>query len=91
MSTMTEFLKIDEEHLVSGLQEAVCSLDGAAGEVVLDFSTVRRIDAAGLRALADLIRAADEKAFKVTLCGVNVDVYKVLKLLRLTQGLSFLN
>ena len=91
MSTMTVFLKIDEGSVASGLQEAVCGLDGAAGEVVLDFSTVRRIDSGSLRALEDLIRAAEEKALKITLRGVNVDVYKVLKLLRLAQRLSFLN
>jgi ABC-type transporter Mla MlaB component len=91
MSTMTVFLKIDEGCVVSRLQEAVCSLDSAAGEVVLDFSTVRRIDSGGLRALEDLIRAADQKALVVTLRGLNIDVYKVLKLLKLTQRLSFLS
>jgi len=91
MSTMTVFLKGDEECVVSRLQEAACSLDGVAGEVVLDLSTIRRIDSVGLRALEDLIRAADEKALKITLRGVSVDVYKVLKLLRLTQRFSFLS
>jgi ABC-type transporter Mla MlaB component len=91
MSTMTVFLKIDEGRLVSGLQEAVCSLDSAAGDVVLDLSTVQRIDSGGLRALEDLIRAADQKALVVTLRGLNIDVYKVLKLLKLTQRLSFLS
>lgn len=62
------------------IQEALGRLDGARSEVFLDFSQVRRIDASELRALENLAGAADHKAVKVTLCGVHVNVYKVLKL-----------
>lgn len=91
MSTMAVFLRIDEERVVSALQDAVTSLDCAAGEAVLDFSSVRRIDSGGLRALEELLRAADDKAVKIAFRGVNVDVYKVFKLLKLTQRASFLH
>ena len=85
------FLNIDEERIVPALQEAGANLDCAQGEAVLDFSSVRRIDSSGLRALEDFARNADEKAVKVVLRGVNVDVYKVLKLIKLTQRFSFVN
>ncbi len=58
---------------------------------MLDFSSVRRIDSTALRALEEFARLADEKAVKVVLCGVNVDVYKVLKLVKLTRQFSFVN
>lgn len=85
------FLNIDAERIVPALQEAGGNLDCAQGETVLDFSSVRRIDSGGLRALEEFARVADEKAVKVALRGVNVDVYKVLKLVKLTQRFSFVN
>ena len=91
MATIAVFLNIDEERIVPALQEAGGNLDCAQGEAVLDFSSVRRIDSSGLRALEEFARIADEKAVKVVLRGVNVDVYKVLKLVKLTQRFSFLN
>jgi anti-anti-sigma regulatory factor len=83
------WLKIDGEHVVHALQEALKKLDGAGGEVVLDFSSVHRIDARALRALEDLAGTVDGEA-KVALYGVNIDVYKVLKLMKLAPRFSFL-
>ena len=65
--------------------------DGTASDVALDFSGVRRIDPAGLQALEKLVRAAEDTSGKVTLRGVNVAVYKVLKLMKLAPRLSFTN
>ena len=69
-----------------------CNRPGEAGhgdgEVTLDFSSVRRIDPGALRAMEELARMADEKDVKVVLRGVNVDVYKVLKLV--TAGAAIL-
>lgn len=84
-------LNIEEERIVPALQEAVVSLGGAQGEAVLDFSSVRRIDSGAIRALEDFLRVADEKAVKTVFRGVHVDVYKVLKLVKLTQRVSFLH
>jgi len=91
MSASTLFLSIDEGRVVPILQEAAGSIGDAHGEAVLDFSSVLRIDSGALRALEDLARVADEKAIKIVLRGVNVDVYKVLKLVRLTRRFSFLH
>jgi len=91
MSTIAVFLKVDGADAVSTLQEAAGSLDGAHGEAVLDFSSVCRIDSAAMRALEAFARVADDKGVRVVLHGVNVDVYKVLKLVKLTRKFSFVN
>ena len=66
-------------------------LDSAGGDVFLDFSAVRRVDPAALRAIEEFAGAADEKSLKVALRGVNIDVYKVLKLARLSSRFSVVN
>ena len=89
MAMTSVWLNIDEDGLVPALHDAAGKLDSAEGEVVLDFSSVRRIDSNAVRAMEELAQKADEKAIKIVLRGVNVDVYKVLKLVRLTPRLSF--
>ena len=91
MSLMAVWLKVDEERVVQALQEAAEKLDIAEGEVMLDFSSVLRIDVSGLMALEEFVGRADDKGVKVALRGVNVSVYKVLKLVKLTSRLSFVN
>jgi anti-anti-sigma regulatory factor len=91
MARTPVLLNIDEKRVISALQEAGKNLTAADGETVLDFSSVRRVDASALRALEEFARVADEKAVKVVLRGVSVDVYKVLKLVKLTRRFSFLN
>jgi anti-anti-sigma regulatory factor len=84
MTTNAVWLKIDAERLVPTLQQACENLNSAEREVALDFSSVRRIDPGALRAMEKLA------GVKVVLRGVNVDVYKVLKLVNLTPRFSFL-
>jgi len=90
MAMIAVWLKIDGERVLDALQEAGEKLDGADGEVVLDFSSVGRIDPSALRALEKLAGIADDKAVKVVLRGVNVSIYKVLKLVKLARRFSFL-
>jgi anti-anti-sigma regulatory factor len=90
MEMIAVWLKIDGERVVPALQEAREKLDSAEGEVVLDFSSVRRIDPGALAAMEKLAGAADDKDVKVVLRGVNVEVYKVLKLVKLVGRYSFL-
>ena len=85
------FLSVDETRVVPALREAGEKLDGTEGEVALDLSSVQRIDSSALGALEELARIADEKNVKVALRGVNVQVYKVLKLVKLTRLFSFVN
>ena len=91
MASNTVWLKIDGERVSAALEEAGQKLGSAEGELALDFSSVRRIDPSALRALEKLAGMAHDKAAKVVLRAVNVDVYKVLKLARLTPRFSFLN
>ena len=90
MTTNAEWLEIEGERVVQTLQTARETLDGAQGDVVLDFSSVRRINSSGLRVMEKLAGIADDKAVKVVLRSVNVDIYKVLKLVKLTSRFSFL-
>ena len=91
MAMIDVFLNIDEERVVLDLQEAGGNLDCTQGEAVLDFSSVRRIDSTSLQAIEEFARIADEKAVKIVLRGVSVDVYKVLKLVKLAHRFSFVN
>ena len=90
MPTIAAWMKIDEEGLSQALQRTCEKLDSAEGEVVLDFSSVTRVDATAIKALQDLATAADQKGVKVVLRGVKIDIYKVFKLLKLTPRFSFL-
>ena len=84
MTMMTDAYKVDGELVAQAIADAGEKLHGTEDEIVLDFSAVRRIDPAALRSLEDLAAAAEEKPVKMILRGVNVDIYKVLKLARLT-------
>jgi len=91
MAMIAVWHKVDGEHAAQNLEEAREKLNDAEGEVLLDFSGVRRIDPRGLRAIEDFANTADQKSVRVALRGVNVDVYKVLKLARLTPRFAFVN
>jgi len=91
METLAAWLNIDGNSVSSGLCEAAEKLDGAGGEIVLDFGSVRRVDSSALRAIEGLARTADEKSVKIVIRDINVEVYKVLKLVRLASRFSFVN
>jgi anti-anti-sigma regulatory factor len=84
-------LKVNGDELVAALQEAGEKLERMQGDMILDFSSVRRIDPASLRAMAEFVDTADEKAVNVILRSVDIDVYRVLKLARLTQRFSLVS
>jgi anti-anti-sigma regulatory factor len=90
MATIAVFLKIDAERVADSLQQASAKVTVAKGETVLDFSAVQRIDTKGLNAMEDLARLADVKSVSIGLRGVNVNIYKVLKLAKLTPRFCFL-
>jgi anti-anti-sigma regulatory factor len=91
MAVIAVWLKVDEEHIAQALQEAGEKLESVDGEVVLDFASVRRIAPSALRAIEEFAGIADDKNVKVVLRGVNVDVYKVLKLVKLASRFSFVS
>ena len=90
MTMANVLLDMDEKLVAEALHAACEKLDGA-GEVILDFSSVARIDAGALKAIGVLASVAGEKDVKIVLRGVNVDIYKVLKLAKLTSQFAFAN
>jgi anti-anti-sigma regulatory factor len=90
MDTNTLCLKIDANNIMAGLLQAEESLVPEQ-ELALDFSGVTRIDSAGVEGLQGLAHRTEDQKTKVALRGVNVNVYKTLKLARLTPRFSFEN
>ena len=90
MAMITECLKIDVGQAAQSLRKAHDLIAVADGELVLDFSNINRIDASVLTALELLAATAEARDLKVGLRGVNVDIYKVLKLMKLAQRFSFI-
>jgi anti-anti-sigma regulatory factor len=80
---------LKEDSLAQDVLDACEKLNSANDQEVLDFSSVRRIYPSALGAMGTLAGAADKQGVKVVLQGVNVDIYKVLKLARLTSRFSF--
>jgi anti-anti-sigma regulatory factor len=70
-------------------QDALKQLKAGGGEIILDLSTLARIDAKVAHALESLADRADGASVEIALSGVNVGVYRTLKLLKLTQRFSF--
>ena len=91
MTTIDLWVEIDGNRVAQAVHEAGEKLDSAGGDIYLDFSAVRRVDPSALQAMEELAAVADEKSVKVVLRGVNVDVYKVLKLARLASRFSIVN
>jgi len=89
MTMIPVWLNIDEKRVVTALQEAGEKLNGTTSEAVLDFSSVCRINSSALRAMEEFVGVANDKGVKVVLSGVNVGVYKVLKLAKLASRFSF--
>ncbi len=91
MTAVAVLLKLNAGHVVQFLQEAGEKLESSNGQMVLDFSAVHRVDPAALCAMDALAVKAEGKGVKLALRGVNIDVYKVLKLAKLARQFSFLS
>jgi len=83
------WLSVEGQRPAHTLREARKTLEGAQGEVVLDFSSVQRIDSGALQALGDLADTASGNGIHLVLSNVSIDIYKVLKLMGLTSRFSF--
>ena len=71
------------------IEDAVQKINGGEQEVMLDFSDVARIDGNVVRTLEELAGLAEKRSVKVVLRSVNVDIYRVLKELKLTERFTF--
>ena len=87
----TKAVAIDSQHVMQLLQQARKQVDAGAAEVIVDFSPVRRLDTQALGALEELAGVAQQRSSKLVLRGVNVDVYKVLKLMKLARRFAFVS
>lgn len=85
----TELVRIDEREMTRSLGTLAKALDSNAGEVSVDFSAVRRVGADDLRSMERLARTAEDKKVRIVLHGVNVEVYKALKLARVAKLFTF--
>jgi anti-anti-sigma regulatory factor len=91
MAMSAVWLNIDGKGVASALQAAAEKLDSSDGEVIVDFASVRRIDADALRAMQGFAHIAEEKEVRVVLRGGSGEVYKVLKLTKLSSRFSFVS
>jgi len=92
VASVITWLKMDDAHAAARMvREAGEKLGQADGELVIDFSAVRRIDARQIGALENVANKAGGSGVKIALRGVNVDVYKALKLVKLASRFSFAN
>jgi anti-anti-sigma regulatory factor len=86
---IAEIHKIDGLRIAESLRAVRNKLDGMHVEAVLDFASVLRIDAAGLREMEELASTAEHTDEKICLLHVNVEIYKVLKLAKLSGRFNF--
>jgi anti-anti-sigma regulatory factor len=90
MTTNAVWVRVDPARITDALlKEGVEKVNSAESEAILDFSNVLRIDGTATRALEELAGLAEGRSVKVVLRGVNVGIYRVLKLLKLTRRFSF--
>ncbi len=91
MAMMATTLTVDDRWVVQCLEEAREKLEVSEGELVLDLSSVTRLDPSAVTALKEFADLAGARNVKLVLRAVNVDIYKVLKLVKLASRFSFAN
>jgi anti-anti-sigma regulatory factor len=89
--TTSTCLLIDRDCPLQTLQEAAAAIAGSGTELLLDFSAVQRIDAKALITIEELVERAEQAEVAVVFRGVNVKVYKVLKLVGLASKFPFVS
>lgn len=84
-------LVIQSEQVAEQLTVVREKLGSAGPEVLLDFFFVQTLEPSGIRALEELDAAAEVLKTRIVLRGINVELYKVLKLAQLTDKFLFIN
>jgi ABC-type transporter Mla MlaB component len=90
MATISVTPKQESDDILRAVRQCREQVDSAGRQLTLDLSSLRRIDAQLLTAVEELAEAAEHKNVKVELQGVNIGVYKVLKLMKLAPRFIFL-
>ncbi len=81
---------IDPERVAHTLrQEAAEQVTGERREVILDFSAVKQVDVDTIYAMEELAALARERSVSLVLQGVSLEIYKVLKLMKLPDQFVF--
>lgn len=91
MAIVSSFQKIDAARVAESLQSVFQKLDAVEGEAILDCSSIQRVDSRALTLLEELAGRAEGRSVTIALRGVNAQVYKVLKLVKLAPRFLFLN
>lgn len=89
MPKIAEIHKIDADHPARSIRAVREKLDDEHAEAVLDFGSVQRIDPVALGEMEELVNLAELHADKISLLHVNVEIYKVLKLAKLSGRFNF--
>ncbi len=91
MTITASAIVVNGERVAETMNELCGNLTANSGELLLDFFFVQTLDPAAIKGLEDLSGIAEVMKVKIILRGVNVEVYKVLKLSDLTDKLLFIN
>lgn len=90
MSKETKIHIIDAGNLAASLGEFANHLTtNESGGATLDLQDVARIDPQAVRLLTQIADTADQKNVELTVKGANIDVYRVLKLTKLSYRFQF--
>ena len=82
---------IDGEHVAQQLNDIREKLATEGPEVLLDFFLAQALDPADIRALDELATSASAESTKLFVRGINIEMYKVLKLAGLTEKFEFID
>ena len=74
---------------VPAIDEVSERLNDSGDQILVDLSSVGRIHPSAVAALDRLARAAEDRGIRIVLEGVSVEVYRVLKLVKLAARFSF--
>jgi len=82
---------IDGEHVAQQLNDIREKLATEGPEVLLDFFLAQALDPTDLRALEELAASAEGESTKIVIRGINIEMYKVLKLAGLSEKFEFID
>ncbi len=85
--TIPQCYVVRQEDTAASLREAAEGITKADDEIELDFSAMQRITPEALRELETIVERARSHKARVTARGVDVTIYKVLKLTGLAARL----
>ena len=89
MPVSSILLEMDKTQLGTVLERAIGMLGGSDSELTLDFTSVDRVGPDDLKLLEKVGTVAAGKSARVVLRGINVRIYKALKIANLTERFGF--